>query len=340
MKSRVGPHAWSITLAVIVLGGCNGSQTQVDPIALTQNVTQSGLMRSSILDRDGVAHHGQSWMAREGPRMGPLLYVSDDGDNLLYVFSLPGGKLVGTITGFFAIRGACSDKAGNVFVVDYEAASIKEYRHGAKEPIAVLNDPEGFPWGCSVDPTTGNLAVANLQTVNGSNKTEPGDISIYTNAKGKPQDYADSNMAEVSFDSYDGKGNLYVSGVGDSGQNSTFAVLHKAGSKLTDLTLNQSFSSFSALQWDGQYLAVASRNDANIYRFKINGTKGTKIGAFTLVGASSVYDFWIQDNELYAPVLSNSQPMVGFYSYPKGGRPMKRLLGFASAYGVTVSLRP
>lgn len=347
MKSfSFGRYVLSGGAAVALLAGCGGSQSQVEPAALKQNVTQSGPgaapTRIPFLDKDGVSrlpprHHGQSWMARRALRMGPLLYISDDDDNFLYVFSLPGGKLVGKITGFQAIRGACSDKEGNVFVVDYEASSIKEYRHGAKEPIAVLNDPDGFPWGCSVDPTTGNLAVANLQTVNGSDETEPGDVSIYTNAKGKPRDYADPGIAEIISDSYDTKGNLYVSGVEG---HCAFVMLHKGSSKLKGLYLNHSFDESCSVQWDNRYLAVANVLDGKIYRFIVNGTKGTKVGTTRLAGVSSVSDFWIQNHELYAPVIADDQSMVGLYSYPSGGKPTKTLLGFASAFGATVSVLP
>jgi hypothetical protein len=280
-------------------------------------------------------------MSPEATNLRRLLYVSDSGDNDVYVFSLPRGKLRGTLTGFRGVAGVCSDKAGNVFVVDYQASSIKKYRHGGKMPIAVLNDPNAVPIGCSVDPTTGNLAVTNEITVN-NGYTEPGDLVIYTNAQGTPQAYTVPNMVSVFFDSYDSAGNLYVSGVAPSYQDSAFAKLSKGGSKLKQLTLNQNFccDQLSALQWDGQYLAVADETAVQIYQFAISGSSGTKVGTTPLTGASSVYGFWVQNHNLYAPVISNSQPMVGFYSYPSGGKPTKGLLGFAYAFGATVSLRP
>ncbi len=329
-SSDIGRYAlWSFAASAL-LTACGGSQAPMPVSGAIPQVDASA----------GPTAHSRSWMSPEATRLRRLLYVSDDGDNDVYVFSLPRGRLLGTLTGFRGAAGVCSDKAGNVFVVDYQAASIKEYRHGGKTPIAVLNDPDASPLGCSVDPTTGNLAVTNELTVNGSDETEPGDVAIYTNAQGTPQYYKDPNMVYVTFDSYDSVGNLYVSGVADSYQSSAFAVLSKGAGELKELTLNQSFGDYSAVQWDGQYLAVANETAAQIYQFKIHGTKGTKVGTTTLVGASSVYDFWVQNHELYAPVLSNSQPMVGFYPYPGGGKPTKSLLGFAYAFSATVSLRP
>ena len=71
-------------------------------------------------------------------------------------------------------------------------------------------------------------------------------------------------MVYVADDSYDAKGNLYVSGAEDSYGYSNFAVLQKRGSKLEHLALDQSFGGYSSLQSDGQYLAVASQNGAKI----------------------------------------------------------------------------
>jgi hypothetical protein len=61
----------------------------------------SGFVRCAL-----TALTQQSWIARDAARLkGPLLYVSDGGDNFLYVFSLPGGKLVEKITGYLSHLG-------------------------------------------------------------------------------------------------------------------------------------------------------------------------------------------------------------------------------------------
>ncbi len=112
-----------------------------------------------------------------------LLYVSkyDDVD----VFSYPAGKRVGTLTGFQSPGGLCVDKAGDVFVTNFGASNIVEYAHGGTKPIATLSDPYQEPDDCSVDPTTGNLAVANIG----------GSVSIYEGARGHPKQRTDSEIA-------------------------------------------------------------------------------------------------------------------------------------------------
>ena len=335
MTPSFGRLTSSISVAFALLAACAAPQSQV-PRALSE-YTETG----SSADRTELHGQQRSWMSPDASRQSRLLYVSDDSDNDLYVFSLPGGKLVGTITGFLGLAGVCSDAKGNVFAVDYQNASIKEYRHGGNEPIAVLNDPNATPLSCSVDRSTENLAVTNqITTVSGA--TEPGDVAIYSKAQGTPQTLYDANMVYVSFDSYDSAGNLYVSGVAPSYQDSTFAVLDKGGTKLKDLTLNQAFccDQSSAVQWDGQYLAVANETGDETYQFSIKGTGGMEVGTTTLAATSRIFGFWIQSHNLYAPVVSNGQPMLGFYAYPGGGQPTKSLFGFASAFAATVSLRP
>lgn len=312
MKSGAVRNASSILLTIILLVGCNGSQPDLAP--------------STSLAR-----------APDAGRSGPLLYVSDISSRSVYVFSLPGGSLIQTITGFIENAGLCSDKEGHVFVVDSEAHGIKEYAHGGREPIAVLNDPLSTPVGCSVDPTTGNLAVTSQSTTSSGGHSAPGSLAIYTKARGTPKHYADRDLHYFAYDSYDGGGNLYVDGVSRAYE-SAFAVLVKGAHKLRSISVNQSIENYAPVRWDGQYLAVASGN--YIYRFKIKGTSGTKAGTVRLDGASAVYDFWIQNSIIYAPVISNQQTMVGVYPYPRGGRPTKSLLGFAAAFSATVSVLP
>ena len=71
------------------------------------------------------------------------------------------GKLVGTFDvgfgGSYGESGDCTDANGNVFISNDD--NVFEYAHGGTEPIATLDLPGSNAIGCSVDPTTGNLAV-------------------------------------------------------------------------------------------------------------------------------------------------------------------------------------
>jgi len=305
-----------------LLTGCGGPKLPAAaPAAMPQNRT--------------VAGHGGSWMARDATRLRRLLYVSDLSDNNVYVWSLPEGRLVGTLTGNDGPTGECSDSAGDVFVTDFFIKQIREYRHGAKSPAAILNDPNYTPLDCAVDPTTGNLAVTN------EGPYGPGNVAIYAHAKGKPAYYTGSNISQYGFDSYDQAGNLYADGSPPSSGNIAFAMLPKGSGTFESLNLNSTFCCNSpGLQWDGTHLVVASLTTAKLYQFAISGNSGTLVGSTKLAGSSHVQQFWIQNKQLYAPVITNSVPMVRFYAYPAGGKPTKTLLGFLGPYGTTVSLRP
>lgn len=129
----------------IMLTGCGGSQTPIS--------ASGALPRGS-----GIAAHsdrGKSWML-PAAKSDDLLYASDDGNNVVDVYSYPKGTLVAQLDGFSSPSGLCVDETGNVFATDFDGADIVEYAHGGRSPIATF-DSNSYPTGCSVDPTTGTL---------------------------------------------------------------------------------------------------------------------------------------------------------------------------------------
>jgi len=149
-----------------------------------------------------------------------LLYVSDPVDETVYVLALPSGKLVGRLAGLLHPYGMCVDPKGNVFVVD-SGNDIREYKHGAKIAFKILYEGPFADYGCSVDPTTENLAVVNTFGPSG----EDGNIAIYSKARGTPQYYSDPPIFQYGFCAYDGLGNLYIDGAFRSSGGIQFAVL-------------------------------------------------------------------------------------------------------------------
>ena len=108
------------------------------------------------------ANAARSWMAPDAKRTTSLLYVADQGANDVNVYSYPRGTLKGTLTGFQTPSGVCSNKAGDVFILNGNGTTVEVYKHGGSSPIRTLDLP-GYPeLNCSVDPTTGNLALGVL----------------------------------------------------------------------------------------------------------------------------------------------------------------------------------
>ncbi|HEY2473780.1 MAG TPA: hypothetical protein VGI19_03170 [Candidatus Cybelea sp.] len=283
---------------------------------------------------------GAAWMEPKAAGE-DLLYVSDQ-SGPVYVFSYPGGELVGTLTGFLAPGGLCSNKTGDVFVADTLSEAVFEYKHGSKKPFKVIG-AFGYPEGCAVDPTTGNIAVTTYQTALPSG---PGNVTVYANKKkGKTTTYTDPSFNAFLFCGYDEKGNLYVDGVNSGTTEAQFAVLPQGGASLRDFKLDKSFAYPGGIQWDGGNVAIEDVSTELLYRVTVDGSRGKIVGTAHLGGDHSTLltQFWIQNGTIVVPYgrLTRSVHRVGLWPYPSGGSPEKILEPRDSVelLGATVSLR-
>lgn len=265
-----------------------------------------------------------------------LLYLSDDGASNVYVYSFPDAKLQGTLTGMNVPTGECVDKAGDVWIVEEGTNEIVEYAHGGSVPIATLTDPDNAPQGCAVDPTTGNLAVANAQTLSAG----AGSVGVYAHARGTPTLYTNSQMKFVLFVTYDDKGNLYADGV-DSSLAYRLAELRKSAGALIPIAFHQGIVQPTNIQWDGTSLAVGDggglvgTGTPVIYHVKVTHSEGKVVGETSLGGTTGIFQFFIQGNTLIGPNLGNEDAML--WKYPAGGMPTKAIGGFNDPFGSAVS---
>lgn len=333
-----GLRVLGVLSAIGLLAGCGGGGgnagnasafSQLPPSAPgVADVRHAGSQAARTGDRRG------SWMAPDAVRTN-LLYVSDLNLNVVNVYSYPGGKLKGTLTGFAAPHSECVDKAGNVFIANGGVKQLLEYAHGGKSPIHTFTVP-GFTHGCSVDPTTGNLAVLHDPPSDG-----PGGISIFKHAKGKPTEYTTPNVFRVYFIGYDNKGNLFVDGT-DMHVAFEFAELPAGSTTANAVTLNQSIVLPGAIQWDGKHLAVGDQvsifGPSTVYEFSIQGTTGTETGATPMTDSCDVLQFWIQGKRMIAANDCSSNVM--YFGYPGGGSSIKTISdSLSEPVGVTVSLK-
>ena len=291
-----------------MLAGCGGAQPPIG----TPGATYADRSSSRTLPNSS----GQD-----------LLYVGDG--ELVKIYTYPRGKFVAPLGNFGSVYGMCSDADGDVFIPEYFQNEILEYAHGGSSPIATINTIYNFPSGCSIDPTTGNLATA---TLNGLEvfKPSPGGWSL-------PTIYTDSGVGLMNFCAYDGSGDLFVDGYDGSYQ---LAQLAAGSSALTNISLSQSIKKPSGLMWDGHNLAIASGRDtgkfpAPIYRFNISGSAGTLVGTTRLFRAGGQFhQFWIQVNK----IIGTHDAGEAIWSYPEGGTDTKLIRGVGGA--VTVSVAP
>ena len=234
---------------------------------------------------------------------------------------------MGSLHDFGAVAGLCSNKGGDVFVVD-EAGPVQVFAHGGSSPIRKLATT-GAPYGCAIDPTTGNLALTNLSSY------LYGAIAVYPKAMGKPKEYNNKNVIDATFFcGYDGSGNLFAS-AWDRSANPILVTLPKKGGSLGYFKLYVNDPNPSGVQWDGKYVAYGARGEGVIYR--INGSSGAIEGTISLKDGKNIEQFWIQGTTLIGPNWVDNGT-VPYWRYPAGGSPTTTLSVFSEPFGATVSL--
>jgi hypothetical protein len=338
----------AIILAAALLAACGGSQPPIGaPGAMAQ-----GHAIAKHIQRSG------SWMLPEA-KSSDLLYVSaTNGDR--YVFTYPRGKLVGTLTGFFGGAGECVDSSGDVFLPslanDSAASSIiYEYAHGGTTPIATLNDT-GIASGCSIDPASGDLAVANIYDTTNPYGARLGSIAIYPGANGTPKLYYDAQYG-VLLCGYNNQGRLYVS-VASSPNDVRLARLSKPEGSFVILTLDKQIydsSYFAPLpQWDGRRMTISSdehsglkeSSPVTVYQLRISGAKATVIGTTTLNSPKNHHEgqTWIQRHIVVGSYYVRGYANIGLWAYPRGGDLQRSIEKVAdntvTLEGVAVSVAP
>lgn len=296
-------RAMSCCVAAAMLAGCQGLQTATTAQSSPHVASSSG---------------------------SDLLYLATDA-NVFYVIDYATGKAqMITFAGSGTGGGVCPDAGGDIFVTAAVGGGgyIYEYAHGGKSPIATLSDGSYVPGGCSVDATTGNLAVTNDYN---SNCYGGGNVAVYPDAEGTATTYSDSSFECYIGAAYDDEGNLFIGGVG-SGSNFVLAELPSGSSTLTNISLNETLNCRflngpckDRLQWDGTYLAITQRSTDHqspvIYRVAVSGSSGTIVGTTTFSGKwtskTSGQVSWISGNSV---VLGYHPGNLSLWKYPVGGK--------------------
>jgi hypothetical protein len=276
-----------------------------------------------------------SW-TRVPSSSGPFIYGAayDDYVNI-FTFS---GQQVGTLKGFGEAIGVCSDGGGDVFVLDAQRDLVYEYLPGGSLPVYVFDNRYETPSGCAVDPTTGNLAVANTKL---PGHTASPNVAIFVPGSYDPPTlYTAPNISSYNFCAYDPAGNLYVDGIGPN-QEFELAVLPAGSNQFEAIPLggiNNHHHKPAAVQWDGQYLAVGDRSAEVVYRISVSGSVGTIVQTVNVRGwyHHAAVNFDIVGKKLLFPAFDK----LLFYKYPAGGRKTTGFIGdVGSSITVTNSLK-
>ena len=207
-------------------------------------------------------------------------YAKPDGD--VAVFSFDSGKLVGKLKGFAAQPSfMCADGNGNVFVPYSQFYNnpiyVNEYSHGDTSPVATLSDPgPGYPFGCSVDPTTGNLAV-----LNGKN------VAVYANAQGTPTIYELPGQGFLDC-AYDSSGNLFV----DNSSSGQLGRISAGSYSFSTISLNKTLGLQHLVWLDGSLSvesSTANHQPEEFFQVTVYGSSGTVSGPVDLDGRKNIH---------------------------------------------------
>ena len=172
----------------------------------------------------------------------------------------------------------CVDRSSDIFTpFIYIPGGIYEFAHGGGTPIAYLGYPYDGENGCSVDPTTGDLAVV------GGPSFYPALVIYRYKAPhrwGFARSYALPSMSSSAFCGYDSHGDLFVDGKNSSGA-FVLAELSKGSKTFAPISVSQDIKAAGQVQWDGKHLAIgdAGVSPSVIYQFDVTGSIATKSGS-------------------------------------------------------------
>lgn len=218
--SRSATYALSALAAASLLAACSGSGgSQSSAYAPSSgasapmgshipNLHSQFPANTSVKTPSVHRDHHKSWVSPDAKLAPRLLFVADDDTDDVYIFTMPAMALKGTITGFDEPQGMCTDASGNIWITNTETFQIFQYsRTGTL--LKTLSDVDGYPVGCAVNKSNGDLAVTNIIDASGG---LPGNVVVYANASGSGTEITNPDQSEYFFPAYDRSGNLYVNG--------------------------------------------------------------------------------------------------------------------------------
>ena len=304
-------NALRFTLAAITLtaflAGCGGT-----PNALS-------VAPSSVAPNIAHVSHGTSWMLPEASGEDLLYVITGDNEDEIGVYDYTTDTLVGTLTGFYQVDNLCSDSVGDVYALnEADTGSIVEYAHGASTPTRVINFPDKYaPVSCSINPRTGDLAVAADYDYFAEMET----VFVYRKAKGIPKSYPSiKKLNALDSVTYTGNGDIVLLGYDNHTSSSYrypvyFALLPHNGKKFHRLKVSHPTSfRYHALAWDGTYLTVLGRN---LSRFDVTKRNLKKVGE-VLTSAYSGFAFCLVTKYGQVAVSDENDSTVNTYDYPSG----------------------
>jgi len=357
--SRSATYAVSALAAAALLAACSsgGSQSSYAPssgVGSPMGAHQPFMPDHKFPGFTGVKtpavhpDHHKSWVSPDVKKAPRIMFVSDYGLGDVYIFTMPGLTLKGTLTGFSGPQGECSDGSGNIWITNTNTSQVFQYsRTGSL--LKTINDAGEYPVGCSVNNSNGDVAVSNIINTSGG----PGNIEVFANGSGTGTPLTNSNQYEYFFPAYDKSGNLYVDGF----SNSFFWILSECPSGSTSchsLSVSGASPFFpGGLNWDrvNSQLVIGDQEcGGNLsscqYAATISGSTATITGTTNLPnydgtacdvdqGALAPFSKYFAGGCI---TFGTSISTVDRWAYPAGGTPTNNYTsGLSTPIGAAIS---
>lgn len=253
-----------------------------------------------------------------------LLYVAAEAQ--VDLFTYPQGRPAGSL-GVAGGAGICADRTGNVYIPITYHNEIVEYPHGSSTPIATLYTAR-YPEDCTIDPTTGTLAVT---FVDGFQTFSHG-----PGGWGAPRTYTNPDDTKVAYCTYDSAGNLFIDGYTSGSAFRLIEMPADGSGTFTAISLDKTLEFAGGLRFHRGELTIlesVQHRPTMIYRFNVARYGGTYVGS-TVLNRGTRSDRFLIDG---STIVMSTRHGVGFWRYPAGGEP-KRVLGARDGfYGVALS---
>jgi len=274
----------------------------------------------------GHIEHFKQWM-EPGAVKNRLLYVSDFSANIVQVYNYPSqgsqNPPAGTLTGFSNPQGMCVDSSSNVLIANTGGENVLQYPYGGTSPTATYNDSGEYPVGCSVDPTSGYVAISDIF----SPTTGEGAVTICTSTSSCTTYVEPGGLLECYFIAYVPSGDLYVVGLNASGV--AMAYLPHGSTVWQPATIEGSSVVFPGqLQYAGGYLVVGDQSGSGgstLYRCSPSGSVVDCNSGSTVLEGAEVVQWFIKRGIKGVTGADNSNKVESTWAYPAGGsmRPNK-----------------
>jgi hypothetical protein len=309
---RLPPCAVGVLGAAAIFASCSGGapQSSIGATGLgTTGLTRALMMHrgrglsAAVQSMNPQPDHDRSWVSPDVKPLHRVLFESDFVRGTVSLYKMPELRIEGVITGFDGPQGECADASGNIWVAVTRAAQIVKLSR-AGSILSTLSDPTGYPIGCAVNPSNGDLAVTNIFNPS----LGPGDVLVYPGASGNPTSLSNSAQALYYFAGYDGNGNLMVNGFDTSG-NFILSECPAGSSGCSTVTLSGGTVYYPGMvQWSSvnQSWVVGDQLCGNtltscLYWYTVSGSAGTITGSTAL------------DNYDGSPVCDVVQAVVAAY---------------------------